>query len=236
MKYSTRMVQRLACMVLVCLTAGAVTWAAPCEGEIRPGPGRGKGTEGPQGRRRGRETPKPEEKAANRGVLNGPLMTGGHRAKGEGDRQSLKLAIEDLIATYGDKYPKGKEFLKRLEAIQSERSAEFEALKKEALLANPLLDFDHLLMVRSRKGKRFASNWQTQASVRGGRRVRRRTGGDVADLRRPGQGRLPARRRQVRRRRGPALRRRPGAVHLAPRHEQPERRRRGKARAMRSSS
>ncbi|MBT3202335.1 MAG: hypothetical protein HN350_20740, partial [Phycisphaerales bacterium] len=38
----------------------------------------------------------------------------GHKAKGEGDAESLRLAIEDLIKTYGDKYPKGKEFLKRL--------------------------------------------------------------------------------------------------------------------------
>ena len=41
----------------------------------------------------------------NRGVLNGPLMQGGHRAQGEGNCTSLKLAIEDLMATHGDKYP-----------------------------------------------------------------------------------------------------------------------------------
>ena len=100
----------------------------------------------------------------NRGVLNGPLMQGGHRAEGEGDRESLRLAIEDLIETYGNRYPKGPAFLKRLELITSETSDEFLALKKEALLANPLLDFDHLLMVRSSKGKRFTSNWQTRSS------------------------------------------------------------------------
>ena len=49
-----------------------------------------------------------------------------------------------------------------LEAIESERSDEFAELKKEALLANPLLDFDKLLMVRSRKGNRFSANWQTR--------------------------------------------------------------------------
>jgi len=100
----------------------------------------------------------------NRGVLNGPLTEGGHKAKGEGDRESLKLAIEDLMATFGDRYPKGEQYLKRLESIENDRSAEFLALKKEALLANPLLDFDHLLMVRSRKGNRFSQNWQTRAS------------------------------------------------------------------------
>jgi len=106
--------------------------------------------------------PAVEPTPENRGVLNGPLMKGGHRASGEGDRESLRLAIEDLIKTYGDKYPQGEEFLKRLEAIGDERSDEFRELKKEALLANPLLDFDKLLMVRSRKGKRFSSNWQTR--------------------------------------------------------------------------
>ena len=35
----------------------------------------------------------------NRGILNGPLTKGGHKAKGEGDRESLRLAIEDLMAT-----------------------------------------------------------------------------------------------------------------------------------------
>ena len=100
----------------------------------------------------------------NRGVLNGPLTQGGHKANGEGDRESLRLAIEDLMVTYSNRYPKGTEFLKRLEAITTENSDEFRALKKEALLANPLLDFDHLLMVRSSKGKRFTSNWQTRSS------------------------------------------------------------------------
>jgi len=100
----------------------------------------------------------------NRGILNGPLTKGGHRACGEGNRESLRLAIEDIISTYGAKYPRGKEFLKRLESIRDEKSEEFLALKKEALLANPALDFDSLLMVRSTKGKRFTANWQTRCS------------------------------------------------------------------------
>jgi glycosyltransferase involved in cell wall biosynthesis len=46
------------------------------------------------------------------------------------------------------------EFLARLAKIPSENAPEFAALKKEALLANPILDFDRLLMVRSRAGGR----------------------------------------------------------------------------------
>lgn len=122
----------------------------------------------PLTRARGRKSAPPAAQSIsasdNRGVLNGPLMKGGHRATGEGNRESLRLAIEDLIKTYGNEYPRGKEFLTRLESISSERSEEFAALKKEALLANPLLDFDQLLMVRSRKGNRFSTNWQTRVS------------------------------------------------------------------------
>lgn len=103
----------------------------------------------------------------NAGVRNGPLMEGGHRADGEGNRVSLKLAIEDLIATFGDKYPKGSEFMARLEKIADDKSADFRELKKEALLANPLLDFDHLLMVRTHSGSRYTANWQTQTSASG---------------------------------------------------------------------
>jgi hypothetical protein len=100
----------------------------------------------------------------NRGVLNGPLTRGGHTAEGEGDRQSLRLAIEDLMATYGRKYPGGEGFLARLAAIESEDSPEFAQLKREALLANPVLDFDQLLLVRTKKGQRFSRNWQTRVS------------------------------------------------------------------------
>lgn len=103
---------------------------------------------------------------ANDGVLNGPLMTGGLKATGEGDKESLKLAIEDLMTTFGSKYPSGKSYLERLEAA-AEDSDEFTALKKEALLANPLLDFEKLLMVRNKSGRRFANNWETRTSVRG---------------------------------------------------------------------
>ena len=92
-------------------------------------------------------------------------MKGGHRAQGEGNVESLKLAIEDIIATYGAKYPKGKEYLSRLEKITDINSEEFKKLKKEALLANPVLDFDSLLMVRSRKGRRYSNNWETKASL-----------------------------------------------------------------------
>jgi len=110
------------------------------------------------------ELPPVEE---NDGVLNGPLMNGGHSAQGEGDKESLQLAIQDLIDTFGAKYPHGKIYLERLAKIQDLNSAEFQELKKEALLANPLLDFEKVLMVRSKSGRRFAANWETRTSCSG---------------------------------------------------------------------
>jgi hypothetical protein len=79
------------------------------------------------------------------------------------------LAINDLIATYGERYPRGQQYLERLEQLLAELQslmaklpagdatvgAAYDAaadalfaLQREALLANPLLDFDRLLVVR----------------------------------------------------------------------------------------
>jgi len=83
------------------------------------------------------------------------------------------MAIEDLTATYGARYPKGKSFLARLDAlapqVKAGRAAEqFAALRREALLANPLLNFDRLLLVRRRHAGRLGlmNNWQGNASLR----------------------------------------------------------------------
>jgi len=76
------------------------------------------------------------------------------------DLPALRRAIEDLCRDFPQRYPKGPEFLKRLRDLErraGERADEetllrdAEALQREALLANPLLDFDGLLLVRRRK-------------------------------------------------------------------------------------
>lgn len=74
--------------------------------------------------------------------------------------ESLRLAIEDLIATFGERYPKGSEFLARWEQLSSSigqdaagAEARFRALRDEALLANPLLDADGLLVLKRKKGQ-----------------------------------------------------------------------------------
>jgi formylglycine-generating enzyme required for sulfatase activity len=97
--------------------------------------------------------------------------------------QALRLAVQDLIATHGDKYPKGKEFLARLDAMekavleaakdgampQDKQIAvvqDFLKLRREALLANPLLDFDKLMVVkRSMKNLGLPQNWQGNCAL-----------------------------------------------------------------------
>lgn len=79
--------------------------------------------------------------------------------------RALRMAIEDLSATFPDRYRAGDVYLDRLELLWTRQARflaagdsaalvaieeEFEALKDDALLANPLLDFDQLLMIRRR--------------------------------------------------------------------------------------
>jgi formylglycine-generating enzyme required for sulfatase activity len=81
--------------------------------------------------------------------------------------RALKMAIRDLMQTYPDSYPKGKDTLaavnsieERLPALRSalrqrdktaiEQVQDIVALQRNALLANPLLDFDRLLLIKRR--------------------------------------------------------------------------------------
>ena len=79
--------------------------------------------------------------------------------------RALRMAIDDLSADFPDRYRNGDVYLKRLRTLRAEHdllshTSEptayvtieklFEELKDEALLANPLLDFERLLMIRRR--------------------------------------------------------------------------------------
>ena len=89
---------------------------------------------------------------------------------------SLRLAIEDLTITFGSKYPKGAEYLRRLEELQravleteaplAPLAEEFDGLFEEALLANPLIDFDSLMFIDRSGGPLTARNWLSLSSVR----------------------------------------------------------------------
>jgi formylglycine-generating enzyme required for sulfatase activity len=70
--------------------------------------------------------------------------------------ESLERAIRDLSATFGANYPKGGDYLKRLDQLKRAGAqvdaAALDSLRAEALLANPLLDFNALLLVRRAEG------------------------------------------------------------------------------------
>ncbi len=78
------------------------------------------------------------------------------------DPGPLRLAIEDLMTTFGERYPNGAAYLKQLGIIERALDREpgaaqlatllrqLDRLRREALLANPLLDFDEILVVRRR--------------------------------------------------------------------------------------
>ena len=96
-------------------------------------------------------------------------------------------ALADQIATQAGKYARGPELLGRLnELAQGVRAAEaardggdqgarqrladlagkFEALQREILLANPLLNFDKLLLVKRSAGRMgLPQNWQANCSL-----------------------------------------------------------------------
>lgn len=87
--------------------------------------------------------------------------------------QPLRLAITDLTQTFGNAYPGGPRYLERLARLEASAKAlrsdfrdddhvqqdallevarELQALRREALLANPLLCFEKLLLVRHQAG------------------------------------------------------------------------------------
>ncbi|MHC4207450.1 MAG: HzsA-related protein, partial [Planctomycetota bacterium] len=80
------------------------------------------------------------------------------------DFESLRLAINDLIETYGQNYPKGGKYLKQLSNLEKQSNdsskenlltlaAELEKLRYDSLLSNPLLDFDKLLLLKRKRGQ-----------------------------------------------------------------------------------
>ncbi len=107
------------------------------------------------------------------------------------DVAPVRLAVADLTKTYPKRYPKGRQYLERLDALErkiatigkglaegratsAELDKELEALRTEALLANPLLDFDKLLLVRRGAQSHLINdfklglpqNWQGNCALR----------------------------------------------------------------------
>ncbi|MDP7497330.1 MAG: hypothetical protein QGI77_12890, partial [Roseibacillus sp.] len=87
----------------------------------------------------------------------------------------MRRAVEDLIQTFEGRYPEGGRYLARLgemekAATRGDIREQFLALQHEALLGNPLLDFDQLLLVkRSAKSPALGlpRNWESNCSLPG---------------------------------------------------------------------
>ncbi|MBT7166297.1 MAG: SUMF1/EgtB/PvdO family nonheme iron enzyme, partial [Victivallales bacterium] len=94
---------------------------------------------------------------------------------------ALRRAVRDLTRTFPKEYTNGPAYLKRLDSIPvglAERLAKYDAsaipaakeiaaFSTKALLENPLLDFDQLLLVR-RKANNLGlpANWQSNSMLR----------------------------------------------------------------------
>ncbi len=106
--------------------------------------------------------------------------------------EAMRRALVDLMENHGKNYPRGEHFLSQLaplaeamEKLESRLEAEeiepevylekkseiekrLESLRREALLANPLLDFEELVVLkRSKSSPRLGlpNNWQSNSSL-----------------------------------------------------------------------
>ena len=112
---------------------------------------------------------------------------------------ALRAAIEDLSATFPDGYPQGGRYLERLDALKrraargEEVQAEFDVLRREALVANPLVSARPIVFVVREQYRRDHHNTGTlfqpgeinAASFRGGGAVKTidfASGGRVSSL------------------------------------------------------
>jgi len=97
-----------------------------------------------------------------RGIQQGEPTASGFTKAPPIDTKPLRRAIEDLMATFGGRYPDGPAYVRRLDSIEAalhenrekvrveELAEKLAALRRAALMANPLLDFDKLLLVKRR--------------------------------------------------------------------------------------
>jgi formylglycine-generating enzyme required for sulfatase activity len=115
-------------------------------------------------------------------VAKGPIAPAPARAADavtDASWEALRLAVDDLVRTFGERYPRGEAYLAQLAALRKEWTAadgaardavaaRFKALQREALLANPLVDIDRLLVVkRGVNSPRLGlpANWESNSSL-----------------------------------------------------------------------
>jgi hypothetical protein len=102
-----------------------------------------------------------------------PRAAGAVPAVPEAQWRSLELAVRDLAATFNERYPRGADYLRQLAALErgqaelSDVGRQFDRLRREALLANPLLNFDRLLLVkRGANNLGLPRNFESNSSLR----------------------------------------------------------------------
>jgi formylglycine-generating enzyme required for sulfatase activity len=73
---------------------------------------------------------------------------------------AVRLAIQDLMESFGPRYSSGQRYLSQLEALEqanrrgdSAWQAQLGELRQQALLDNPLLDFDRLILLKRKRGQ-----------------------------------------------------------------------------------
>ena len=111
-----------------------------------------------------------------------PVPKSARYAPGHVDVAALRRAIDDLAETFGPQYPHGPQYLSRLAALEKQQKESPDgtadeqqkindaliALRREALLSNPLLDFDKLLLVKRKANSPslgLPRNWQSNSSL-----------------------------------------------------------------------
>ena len=74
--------------------------------------------------------------------------------------ESVRLAVTDLMEAFGGRYPRGRTYLARLRELsgaaragQADAVRQLWRLRRRALLDNPLLDFDKLVLLKRRRGQ-----------------------------------------------------------------------------------
>jgi len=79
------------------------------------------------------------------------LFSGSFPSTAAADRVAIESAIRDLATTFGTEYPAAEIYLERFAALSVDAAAGLDALRREALLANPLLLRQPLLFVVRRQ-------------------------------------------------------------------------------------
>ncbi|MDQ1255523.1 MAG: hypothetical protein QG656_115, partial [Candidatus Hydrogenedentes bacterium] len=89
------------------------------------------------------------------------IVSAAHAQTDSGTTADLRAAVAELTDSFGDAYPKGAEYLAAIDAQQTAADPSFDALRRGALLANPLVNASPLVFVARRQYKSDHHNTET---------------------------------------------------------------------------